>query len=428
MPTARNATVEGASDDSEHDSEPNKNMTEEPTEMIELRDSIDAELSELGTEISGIQDQLDAIEEDIESTVTERDAAVEAFLPKQEVPESVSPGTRGTIASRLDRLGEKQDVRSETVALKHDRLKAELKRARDVRDSIDETESAIERTVERTEDAESNLDEAREELDAAQSRLADDLAVLAQRFEPFDIDLTLETLGTVIEDEIPAQKSQMRASVEELRERVTELSAREAKLTKDRDKLQSIDGGGTCPTCHQNVGPDRSQEELKAIQEELHQIKRRLGAAERDRDEKIAGVEELEGLRDRAVRLRLFRSETTAQAAGRVEDRQANVADHQADLEEARAELGEMKEERDEADEAIASLESDIDSLVAEIDSLEEQANEGEACLAAFDVVDDLEVQLTEGVEQLWERQAIFEEKETERAALDAEIEALSDA
>lgn len=425
--TTRSAPADETSDDPANGSELSNNMTDEITELTELRDSIDAELAELGVEISGIQDQLDAIEAEIESTVAERDTAVEAFLPDEEVPETVTTETRGTIASHLDRLGEKRDVRSETVALKHDRLKAEVKRASDVRDSIAETESAIERIAERTDEAAARLADARDELDAAQSRLDDDLAVLAQRLDPFDIDLTLETLGTVIEEQIPEQRSQMRAALDGLRERVTELSAREAKLTKDRDKLQSVDGGGTCPTCNQNVGSDRSASELDAVEEELHHVKRRLGAAERDRDEKIAGLEELDDLRDRAIRLRLFRSETMAVAAGRVEDRQANLADLQADLEEEREELAEMKAERDEADEAIATLESDIDSLVAEIDSLQEQASEGEASLAAFDVVDDLQVQLTERVEQLWECQAAFEEKEAERAALDAEIEALTD-
>ncbi|WP_123537035.1 hypothetical protein [Halosimplex salinum] len=423
-PTAQNATepatVDEPRDDFEQDEEHGQQMTDERTELVNARDRLDAELSDLGVEINDMLARLDAMDEDIAAAVTERDAAVNAFLPDDQIPESVDDDTRDAVASYLDRLPEEVDVRSEKVAMKTDRLKAENKTAADARDDIDEIAAVIERLVDRTDEAESSVDDAREELDAARSRYADDLAALATRFEPFDIDLTRENLGAVLDDRIPERKSELRASVESIRERVADLSARKSKLAADRDKLHSIVGGGTCPTCNQSVGSDRNENEVEAIENELHQTERRLGAAEQERDELIADIEELDDLREEALRLRSFRSEAMAEAAGRLEDLQADLA-------EERAELAEAKAERDEADAAISTLEIEIDSHEANIDRVREKIAEGDACLEAFDVVDDLRARVDEQVDELSDLQEEFEEMELERASLDAEIEDLTD-
>jgi len=426
-PTQRNVTVDGTGDTLEDNEEFREYMTDEQKELIEVRDGFDTEISELGAAISEMQEHLDTIDEDIATAVTERDTAVEAFLPDDQVPQSVTTETRDIIASYLDTLGEKQDVRRETMAMKTDRVKTETKRAGEICDDIDEITAAVDRLGEQIDEAKSRVNDARQELDTVRSQLEDDLKALTARIEPFGIDLTLGTLEKVIETQIPEHKDEMRASLERTRERVTELSARKTKLTEDRDKLQSIDGGGTCPTCDQDVGPDRSEGELKAIWEELHHVKRRLGGAERERDEMIAGIEELDDIRAKLIRLRSFRSETVAQAEGRVEDCQANVEDLQADLEEERSELTEAKEERDKTDAAAARLESEIGTLVTEIDRLQAKTDQGEACLAAFEVVDELRAQREELAEELRELQAESAEKEAERASLGAEIEALAD-
>ncbi|WP_436925756.1 hypothetical protein [Halosimplex amylolyticum] len=429
--TAQTATeqapVDEPRDDPEQDEEHRQRMTDERTELADARDRIDAELSELGAEICDMLARIDAMDEDVAAAVTERDAAVEAFLPDDQVPESVDTETRGAVASHLDALAEQRDVRAEKVETKTDRLKAENKRAADARDDIDEIQAVIDRLGDRIDEAESKAADAREELDAARSSFADDLAALATRFEPFDVELSRETLGAVVDERIPERKSELQASVERIRERVASLSARKSKLAEERDRLNSIVGGGTCPTCNRNVGSDRNENEVEAIESELHQTERRLGAAEQERDEVIAGIEELDDLRDEAVRLRSFRSETIAEATGRLEDRQETVEDLQADLAEERAELAEAKAERDEADAAMSTLEIEIGSHEANIDRLREKLDEGNACLEAFDLVDGLRARVDEQVDELSDLQEEYEEMELERASLDGEIEVLTD-
>ncbi|WP_459192924.1 coiled-coil domain-containing protein [Halosimplex sp. J119] len=429
-PAGQNATGTPTVDETRDDFEDDENrqsMTDERTELVDVRDRLDAELSELGVEIDDLLSRLDTIDETIAAAVTERDAAVEAFLPDDLLPETVTTETRDVVASHLDTLREKRDVRSEKVAMKTDRLKAANRRATNARDDIDEIEAVIDRLDDRTDEAESKVDDASEELDAARSWFADDLAVLAPRFEAFDIDLSPETLGAVVDDRIPERKSELQASVERIRQRISDLSARKSKLAGDRDDLNSLVGGGTCPTCNQGVGSDHNENEVDAIESELHQTERRFGAAERERDELIAGIEELDDLRDEAIRLRSFRDETVAEATSRLEDRQETFEDLQADLAEERSELADARAERDDADAAVTTLEIEIGSHEANIDRLQEEIEDGEACLEAFDVVEELRGRREEQVDGLWDRQEAFEEKELERESIDAELEDLTD-
>lgn len=434
VPAARNATEAVQSDRTtqtdqlEHDETLDDDMTDEREELIGERDRLAAELAELGDTIHDVMADLDAMDDDVAAAIAERDAATEAFLPDDRLPESVSDDTRDAVASYLDALGERADVRSEELAMKNAALDVQIGNAAKARDDIDETAAVVDRLGNRTEASASVVDDAREELDAARSRFADDLASLAAQLEAFDVDLSDGRLDAVIGDRIPELKSELQASIEDVRGRVEELSARTSDLAEDRDKLQSIDGGGTCPTCSQHVGPDRTEGELEEVEEELDEVERQLGAAKQERDDLIARHERLADLRVEAIALRSFRSETVAGAAGRLEDRREAFEDLQADLEEERAELAEVRAERDEADAAIATLESGIESLEAVIDGLQSDADEGATSIEAFGAVDELRAEIERRTDQLADLQEEYEEKEAERASLDAEIEDLSDA
>lgn len=401
-------------------------MTDEREELISERDRYDAKLSELGTAIDEIRSEINAIDDDLTGAITERDTRTEAFLPDDEVPDTVSNETRGAIGSHLDALAEKRDVKAEKVAMRNEALKIETKYAADARDDIDDIEPVVEDLVDRTDEAESKVDDAREELDAVRSQFEDDLAEVAVHLATFEIDLSEGTLGNVNEV-IPERDAMIRASIESANDRIGELSRRQSRLEADRDKLRSIEGEGTCPTCDQNVGPERTDSEVKTIEVELNDVQRQLGTAEQERDELIARREELTDLRDEVVALRSFRSETVAEAAGRVEDRQENFEDLQADLEEERTELAEAKEAREKAEAAIATLEIEIDDFEAEIDSVESQIREGERILKAFRAVDELRAKLDEKVGEITALQEEYAEMETEREAIAAVIEETTD-
>lgn len=402
-------------------------MTEEREELDRVRERLEAERSELGAAIDDLRAQIDGIESDLDAAVWGRNAATERLLPDDRLPESVSNDTRDAIASYVDTTAETGDVRSEQLAMKRDELGVETKNAADAREDIDETATVIDRVEVRTDEAESMVAEVREELDAARSTFETDLAVLADRLATFDVALSEDTLETVIDDRIPGRKSELLATIESARARVSELSTRRSKLEADRDKLQSIAGGGTCPACNQNVGPDRTDSEVDAIEAELHHVERQLGAAERDRDGLVARRAELADLGDRAIALGSFRSETVAGAADRLEDRQEALEDNQADLDEERAEQAEQRAERDRADAAIATLETEIRDLEAEIEGLQATVREGKAVLESFVVVDQLRGRLEERTDELADLQEQAEEMETELTSLDAEIEGLSD-
>lgn len=431
LPASRNAaetaTGEANRDELDRPEAHDDTMTEELEELIRERDRLDAGLAELGTTIDEAQLERDEIEDDLATAITERDTETEAFLPDDRLPASVTNETRDAIASHLDALGEKRDVRSEELARKEGDLKVETKTAADAREDIYEIAGAIDRLGDRADEAESRVDDAREELNAARSRFTDDLVVLATRLETFDIALSEDTLTAVVEERIPERNGEIQASIEGVRSCLAELSTRKSKLVEDRDKLQSIEGGGSCPTCNQNVGPERSESELDAVLAELDEVERKLGAARQERDDLIARREELDDLRQQAITLRTFRSETVAVAEGLVEDRQENFEDLQADLEEERAGLAASRGERDEADAAIATLEEEIADLEAEIEELQAKTTDGEACLDTFDVVDDLEAQRDTRDGEIAELQETYAEKEAERAALDGEIENLAE-
>lgn len=403
-----------------------ENMIDERKELVRERNRLEAELSELGAAIDDIQAEIDAIDDDLAEAVTERDAATEAFLPDERLQESVSNETRDAIESYLDALAEKRDVRSEKVAMRDEALDVETKNAANAREDIEETAAVVDRLAERTDESESTVEDAREELDDARSTFEDDLAAVAAKFGSLDFDLSAGTLGDA-HDVIPERYAGLQASVESASDRVGELSTRKARLAEDRDKLRSIEGGGTCPTCSQEVGPVRTEREVEATEEELDEVELQLGAAKQERDELIARREELADLRDEVIALRALRSETMPEMAGRVEDRQEDFEDLQADLEEERAELAESKEERDEADAAIATLETEIDDLEAEIDRLHANAEAGEASLEAFDVVDELRARREERIDELADLQEEHGEMEANRELVDAEITDVTD-
>ncbi|MCU4801709.1 metallophosphoesterase [Halobacteria archaeon HArc-gm2] len=119
--------------------------------------------------------------------------------------------------------------------------------------------------------------------------------------------------------------------------------------------------------------------------------------------------------------------DAVADAAGRVEDLEGNLADLQADLAEERAELADVTEARDEAEAAIATLETERAAIEAEIDELEATIDEGEASMAAFGVVDELRGLLEARTGELSGLREEYAELQTEREALDAEIEGLTD-
>lgn len=427
-PAARGGDEAGSDetdDEIERDERHTTGMTEEREELLAARDRIDDELAALGAAIEDLQVELAAIDDDVAAAVSARNTATEAFLPADRLPQSISNDTRDAVASYLDTLAEKRDVRSEQVAKKTAEQDVERKCAGDARDDVDEIGAVIERLVERTGESKSRVATAREQLDAARSQFTDDLAALARQFETFDVGLSEGTLDAVIDERIPARNASLLASIESVSRRVAELSTETATLEDDRDKLESIEGGGTCPTCNQNVGPERTGSEVEAIETELHQAERELGAAKQERDELISRRDELSDLREEAIALRTFRSETVAGAADRLEDRQGEHEVLEVDLEEARSEQAELKEERDEADVEITVLDTEIDSIEAQIDRLRVKTENGERCLEAFDVVDELRAQLEGRVDELSDVQEAYEEKEVERAALDAEIENL---
>ncbi|WEL18796.1 Chromosome segregation ATPase [Halorhabdus sp. SVX81] len=402
-------------------------MTDERTRLRRKREELDAELSALGAVLDGMEVSTDAMDDAIAAATEARDTATDAFLPADRLPETVTADTRGVVASYLDSIGELQDVRSDEVELTDDRLQAEAKRATDARADIEEISAALDRIGDRIDEAETTVADAREDLDDTRSRFTDDLAVLAARFETFDIALSPETLGAVIDDRLPERRSEMRASVERIEERVVDLTTRQSTLATERDELQSIDGGGSCPTCNQTVGSDRTASELEAIEEELGQIEHRLETARREREELLAGIEELEELRGTAISLRSLKSETVASAAGRVEDREANLADLRADHREARSERAEAKAERTRADATVATLEIERAGLEADIDRLGAKTDAGATCLDAFELVEDLQAELETRVEERSAQEAAYEETEAERASIDVELEALTD-
>lgn len=418
------ATDDANGAEREHDETPTT-MTEEREELLSLREKIDDELSEIGAAIEELQAELSAIDEDVAAAIETRDAATEAFLPADRLPQSISTDTRGAVASYLDTLAEKLDVRSEQVVKKSAEQDVERKKAGNARDDIDEIGAAIDRLVERTAEAKSRMEQAREVLEDTRSKFTDDLTFLATQFESFDIHLTEETLDEVIDERIPARNTALLTSIESVSRRIAELSTKKSTLEDERDKLQSIEGGGTCPTCNQNVGQDRTGAEVQAIEEDLHEVERQLGAAEQEREELIRRRDELSHLRDEAISLRSFRSETVAQAAGRLEDRRGDYEDLEADLEEERAGLAASIRERDDADAAIDTLATEIDSIEADIDQLEDTIETGENSLESFGVVDELRAQLEGRTGELSDLQETYEEKEVERAALDDEIDTL---
>jgi len=427
-PDASESTPEAEpirTDDGEEIVELDGGTTPEREELVGERQRLDDELSELGATVDDAVAERDALEADVATAVSNRDVATDAFLPDDRLPDSVSGETRDAVASYVDTIGERRDVQSEGLAMKRESLDVEVTNAADARDDIDEVTAVIDRLEDRMEVLESVAADAREELDAARSQFSDDLAALATQLAPLDVDLTEETLGTVVDERIPERTAEIEASIAEARERIEDLSARRSTLAAEREELQSIDGGGTCPTCNQTVGSARTESEIAAIGEDVDEVERELGAAKQDRDDLIARREQLSDGRAEATALRSFRSETVAEAAGRLEDRQENVEDLQADLDEARSELTELRAERDRADAAIATLETEIHSTEAEIDRLEAKAEEGERSLEGFRVVDRLRAQLEERTDALADLQETYEELELERAAVDAEIERL---
>ncbi len=408
--TDAKSTLEQAEDERDR-------LVDERDELVDETEELSETLDDLEREIEDVQSKVDAAQDELAGTTEERNESTELFLTSDLCPDTVEDSTRVVVESQVDDLTTEKNDLEQQQAGKEASLEAAERRAAEITEDVTTGESEIEDLEDQIEGVEADLESARNELKNAQTELEEDVESLENDLEEFDLSVSVDTLQSLIDDQIPDTKAEIQAAIEEANNRVTELAMRESTLEDDRKKMADLDGVATCPKCGQDVESEHVENELRDIEIELDELEEQLAEAKTERDDLMDHRDDLEALRKQALDLRSFREGTVDAEAERVDDLSDELEELEGELEKAKETLSEAKQEHEDAESTVTEIRAEIDELESDIADLESEIEEGENVLEAFDRVeelrDDLESHESEA-EDLQSEQDDIEEEITE--------------
>ena len=418
--TNREATLEQAKTERER-------LVEEREELTEEKAALEADLAHLDDEMETVEADLEAVEQQLEEAIEARNTATESFLPDDLCPDSVTDETLEVVETRVEELTERKNELSEERAAKEASLEATESSLEDANEEITETRGEIDRLEERLADVSSELEAAREERDAAQEQFEEDLEDLSDALGTFDLDVSEETLPTLVDERIPSKRDELQGAIDEAKQRVTERETKLSTLEDQRDEFEALDGVATCPKCGQDVDPEHLERELDDVEADISDLEDELVQMREERDALVQRQEELDDLRAEAVDLRTFRDETVDTRANRVEDLIDDHEDLQEDFDEANTVLADAEDEADGLESEVAELRGTIETLEEDIAALESEIQEGDDLVDSYESVDALRDERTDLVEQLDDLQGEREDIENEISQHEASVDDLDE-
>ena len=363
-----------------------------------VRDDTQGALTEVDEQIATKEAQdLHAARNELTSELREVEAEIDRFEENREQARE----TRDEAASVLEEYEEKRD---QLAAIEGD--------IAELRERVNETEREREQLAD-------SIESVREELSAARKRRDDLLqwdelsadATDAGEERALDPDaaedLEPEQLTDRVEDRIDA----LRADVDEVTERIRELSVR--KQEHDSDRETRIEGAEELET-----GAKEKREDATELESEVADARDLLAEKRNDLAELAAGIEKKrESFADAPVAFDEADEyrETVAEQLGECRERRAEC---EADLESARGRLAEAEELRQEGKCPECGQPVEGSPHVDAIDERRERVAELEERLTDLEEREsELEADL-EQAETLVEREATVERLETERGNL----------
>ncbi|QLH83812.1 AAA family ATPase [Halosimplex pelagicum] len=392
-------------------------LIEERDELVEEKDALNSDLDHLRDEMEAVKTDVEAAQEDLTDAISARDAATTAFFPEESCPDSITKETLDTVDARVEELRTEKNEVSEERAGKVASVEAAEATLNEVQTDIADAEAAIEQREDKLEEVRTELESVREKRAAATEQFEADLDELATELDAFDLEVTGETLQTLIDDRIPSKKDELQRALDDAKSTVTKKEARKSTLEDDREELQALDGVATCPKCGQDVDPEHVEGELADIESEIRELKAALDDATQERDRLLERRKTLDSLREDAIELREYRADAIEAKDDREDDLVDDVDNLQDELEEAEQELDDAEDELESVESEVAELRSTIENFESTIEALETEIQEGKEVSEAFERAE----KRREEYEDLADKLADLESEETD---LEDDIEA----
>ncbi|PGF14989.1 chromosome segregation protein [Natrinema sp. CBA1119] len=367
---------------------------EETREEIE---TLDEEIEELRSKITETERKREDASDEISEIRSRREALADERVDLlEDVDLEADDPAEGAIEHRIAAL----EARDEE-------LRDDLE---DVRVTITEGTTEIERLREAADDLEDRAEQARTEADELEDRIEADEETIADREEKLDdLDERIDDARATFDD-APVEFGATESHLEDLEAEREELVSAHNDITADiRAAENAIEEGerlleeGKCPECGQPVEDSPHVDVLDERREELADLE-----AER---------EELEAERD-DIDERIDRAEELRAAERRVDRLEENRDNIEQLLTEKRESLADRRDQRDQLWDDAEEYEVDAEEKRATADEREEEVADARTELGAINTERG---EISETLESLERSSEIADE----RAALESDIETL---
>jgi DNA repair protein SbcC/Rad50 len=420
---------------------------EDAENVLETYDEKREELRSLADDIEELQTEITEAEQEREELrtratknrerISELESNVEAALAETELDAAIEDA----LDARLDELD--AEDKSVAEALKDARMKAQMfdNQASNLAERADELESRAGEKRERAERLDTEAETATEELEDRREKLTEIDAEIESHRERF-ADTSVK-FGDA-SDHLESLRSDLADRREDETERRADLKTAKEQVAEAEKLLEE----GKCPECGQEVEGSPHVDSIDEDRERASELEAQVEQCRKAREELEAKIEDVESLVTAENRVKELRNNRN-NVAQLVEDREKAVGEKReqtvtlreeadelaADAAERREDAGELEAKAETHRETVADLEAERESLthrhdrIEQIQSLRGEVDDAEDELERLsekrDHIEELNDQrrdrLTEKRSRRTELQATYDESRVDQAREDKE-------
>ncbi|WP_227354668.1 DNA double-strand break repair ATPase Rad50 [Haladaptatus salinisoli] len=372
---------------------------EDAEDVLETYDEKREELRSIEDDIEELRTQIAEAEQEREELRTraaknrERISELESDIAAALAETELDSADEDALESRLDELDDEDESVAE--ALKDARMKAQMfdNQASNLAERAGELESRAREKRERAERLDAEAEAATEELEDRREKLTEidaDVESLRERFADAPVDFGDAS------DHLESLRSDLADRREDETERRAELKTAREQVAEAERLLEE----GKCPECGQEVEGSPHVDSVDENRERVSELEARVARCREEREEletKIEGAESLVAAENRVNELRNNR-ENVAQL---VEDREQAVGEKREqaemlreDADDLMADSGERREDADELEAKAETHRETVADLEAKRESLAERRERIERIQSLRGDVDDAESEL----------------------------------
>ncbi len=418
-------TVENNLEDLDDRIEETEATREEAIEVIESYEEKRSELADL-------EERIDDLRERITETESQRTALDDQLDTLRERREDL----RERRDTHLSETSLDDDVDSETIESAIDAVETDIEDTRDTLKSteleIQEAKTAIETATDRAEELVAEAETKRETATELAAELEEDEATLEERRERRasleaqreDLEATLDA-APVDRGDAETLLADREAQLDSITEELADARAERDQVRERINRAERLRDEGRCPECGQPVEDAPHVETLEDDRERKTQLEETIADLEARRDELEAARETAEDLVEIESTLeRLDEQITTTREL--IDDRETTIADKRERIETLRREAEDLEQKAEEQRERATAQRERLDDLtdtVARLNRRQQTHRSRKETLEALKETIDTLVEIDEQMTQLRERRSLLTEQNDERRETLAELQ-----